>query len=202
MCETIDRLTGTGNRVHDALFIRIAHRDCDDEAFRFRDASVSLHHIRIHDALVMDAGIESEMQRSKTDVLHDGTHIKHRSCFSQCLVDEDDDGSGGIEVAETSLHPHSPFHLVFPGNVHDLKDMLGEIHLSYPIDAVVRPSYNVAGCGISPALSFSALPSRILRRGSPATTTNSHGWVFMADGARMAISKISLITAFGMGSGL
>jgi len=26
--------------------------------------------------------------------------------------------------------------------------------------------------------------------------------VFMADGARMAISKISLITAFGMGSGL
>src|SRR5450432_3058262 len=56
--------------------------------------------------------------------------------------------------------------------------------------------------GLAPATIYSMLRRRTRSSGSPVKTCTCQGWVFMDDGARLAISMISSITARGTGSAL
>lgn len=54
----------------------------------------------------------------------------------------------------------------------------------------------------TPAMLRSVLPARMRLSGSPVTTVKFHGWVFIDDGERIAMVRISLISSSGTGSGL
>ena len=53
--------------------------------------------------------------------------------------------------------------------------------------------------GLAPAIISSMLRRRTRSSGSPVSTWTCQGWVFIDDGARFAISRISSITARGTG---
>jgi hypothetical protein len=73
----------------------------------------------------------------------------------------------------------------------------------------VRPAcFNFKSGQIYPGGNIEPRPARLeigdlldqFTSGSPVSTWTSHGWLFIEDGARLASSMISRITAFGTAS--
>ena len=104
-----------------------------------------------------------------------------------------------IELAEAAQHPVLPHRLVVARDPHRAEQLLGDVDLPAAMHALIfAVADDVAlRLGARHHLLHVALAHR--SSGSPVRTWICQGWVFIEDGARLATSMISSITARGTG---
>ncbi len=80
--------------------------------------------------LVLDAGSQAVLQRHQADGLAEHSQVKHRpGALFQGAVQGDDQGCRRIEVAEAPLKSFRALFLVFPLDLYELKELLGQLRI-------------------------------------------------------------------------
>jgi len=120
--------------------VRVSYGNGNDDLLVFREMGDLSQNLGIRRPLIFNAGAEAKVHRGQAKGLHGRAEIEQGAGIAQASIRQDQNRRGGIEKTESPLQPCRPALSIFPADVHEPEQLLRELDLPRPVNAVTGPT--------------------------------------------------------------